>query len=58
MVLDRYSNPNNRLIKELLLFDTLAALILFNAKPKYLWVSLVLCLVIELTALYLTRPAS
>lgn len=58
MVLDRYSNPNNRLIKELLLFDTLAALILFSAKPKYLWVSLVLCLVIELTALYLTRPAS
>jgi len=58
MVLDRYSNPNNRLIKELRLFDTLAALILFNAKPKYMWVSLFLCLVIELTTLYLTRPAS
>lgn len=40
MVLDRYSNPNKRLIKELLLFDILAASIVFNSKPKYLWVSL------------------
>ena len=34
MVLDRYSNPNNRLIKELLLFDILAASIVFNSKPN------------------------
>lgn len=47
-----------RLIKELLLFDILAASIVFNSKPKYLWVSLVLCLVIEVTALYLIRPAT
>ena len=40
MVLDRYSNPNKRLIKELLIFDILAASIVFNSKPKYLWVSL------------------